>query len=141
MRRRGRRRCRDDRGEGALDLTIMGMCFFVPIVLLLVFAGRVNAGHAAVESAARLAAREISIARDPSPAVGEAQSEAATTVHEGSAMCRNMNFSADVGAAEVTVTVSCSVDLSELALLPIPGERTATATATEVIDQHRETGP
>lgn len=137
--RPGRRRCRDDRGEGALDLTIMGMCFFVPIILLLVFAGRVNSGHAAVESAARLAAREISITRNPDAAVGEAQSEASTTVREGSAMCRSMDFNADVGTAEVTVTVSCSVDLSELSLLPIPGERTATATATEVIDQHRET--
>jgi hypothetical protein len=132
------RRCRDDRGEGALDLTIMGMCFFVPIVLLLVFAGRVNAGHAAVESAARHAARTISIARDPDPAVGVARSEASTTVREGSAMCRTMAFSADVGGDQVTVTVSCAVDLSEVTLLPVPGTRTATASATEVIDRHRE---
>lgn len=136
------RRCRDDRGEGALDLTIMGMCFFVPVVLLLVFAGRVNAGHAAVESAARHAAREISIARDAQAAEPVAQAEAATTVREGSAMCRSMDFSATVGGGQVTVTVSCAVDLSEIALLPVPGTRTATATAVEVIDRHRESvGP
>jgi hypothetical protein len=138
-RRRVRFRCRGDRGEGALDLTVMGMCFFVPVVLLLVFAGRVNAGHAAVESAARHAARTISIARDSAAAVPAAQAEAAGTVREGSAMCRSMDFRADVGAGEVSVTVSCAVDLSEITMLPVPGSRTATASAVEVIDRHRET--
>jgi hypothetical protein len=117
----------------------MGMCFFVPVILLLIFAGRVNAGHAAVESAARHAARTISIARDPGSAQGVAHSEAATTVREGSAMCLSMDFSAQVDAAQVEVTVSCQVDLSEIALLPVPGTRTASATAVEVIDRHRET--
>ena len=132
------RRCRDDRGEGALDLTVMGMCFFVPVVLLLVFAGRVNAGHAAVESAARHAARTISIARDSAAAVPAAQDEAATTVREGSAMCRSMGFRAQVGGGQVEVTVSCAVDLSEITMLPVPGSRTATASAVEVVDRHRE---
>ncbi|HET6953504.1 MAG TPA: hypothetical protein VFI47_24210 [Acidimicrobiales bacterium] len=132
------RPARDDRGNGALDLSVMGVCFFVPVVLLLVFAGRVNAGHAAVESAARHAARTISIARDPAAAEGVAEADAATTVHEGSAMCRTMDFVASVEAGEVTVTVSCDVDLSELALLPVPGTREASATAVEVIDKHRE---
>ena len=136
---RARSRRRDDRGEGALDLTVMGMCFFVPVVLLLVFAGRVNAGHAAVESAARHAARTISIARDATAAVPAAQAEAASTVREGSAMCRSMAFRAQVGGGQVEVTVSCAVDLSEITLLPVPGSRTATASAVEVIDRHRET--
>ncbi len=142
MRPRAGARCRGDGGNGALDLTVMGMCFFVPVILLLIFAGRVNAGHAAVESAARHAARTISIARDPAAAEGVAQSDAATTVREGSAMCLSMDFSAQVDAAQVEVTVSCQVDLSEIALLPVPGTRTASATAVEVIDRHRETvGP
>ena len=133
------RRCRGDRGNGALDLTVMGMCFFVPVVLLLVFAGRVNAGHAAVESAARHAARTISIARDPAAAESVARGESATTVREGSAMCRSMHFRARIGSGQVEVTVSCAVDLSEIALLPVPGTRTASATAVEVVDRHRET--
>jgi hypothetical protein len=133
------RRCRGDRGNGALDLTVMGMCFFVPVVLLLVFAGRVNAGHAAVESAARHAARTISIARDPAAAESVARGESATTVREGSAMCRSMDFRARIGSDQVEVTVSCAVDLSEIALLPVPGTRTASATAVEVVDRHRET--
>jgi hypothetical protein len=131
-------RCRGDRGNGALDLTVMGMCFFVPVVLLLIFAGRVNAGHAAVESAARHAARTMSIARNAAAAEGVAKSDAAATVREGSAMCLSMSFSAQVDETQVSVTVSCQVDLSEVALLPVPGTRTASATAVEVIDRHRE---
>jgi hypothetical protein len=128
----------DDRGNGALDLTVMGVCFFVPVILLMVFAGRVNAGHAAVESAARHAARTLSIARDPEAAVSLARSDAATTVREGSALCRSMDFAYTVADSEVEVTVSCDVDLSEIALLPVPGTREASATAVEVIDLHRE---
>lgn len=135
---RGRRLRRDDRGAGALDLAVMGACFFVPVVLLLVFAGRMNAGHAAVESAARHAARTISIARSPEAALARAEDDARTTVREGSPMCLTMDFAPDLDAERVTVTVSCVVDLSELVLLPVPGTERVSATAVEVLDTHRE---
>ena len=54
-------------------------------------------------------------------------------------MCRSMDFRARIGSDQVEVTVSCAVDLSEIALLPVPGTRTASATAVEVVDRHRET--
>jgi hypothetical protein len=38
----------------------------------------------------------------------------------------------------VTVTISCSVGVSDLILLPVPGSQTITGTATEVRDQFRE---
>jgi Flp pilus assembly protein TadG len=129
---------RDDRGEGALDISVMATCFFVPCLLLLIYAGRMNSGHAAVESAARHAARTISIARDPTQALGVAEDDAALTVRLGSALCESMDFDPVIGDGEVTVTVTCQVDLSELALLPVPGTATVSATATEVIDRHRE---
>jgi hypothetical protein len=129
---------RGDRGAGALDITVMGVCFFVPVLLLLIFAGRMNAGHAAVESAARHGARTISIARDPASAVGVAESDASSTVREGSPMCRDMVFQHTLDAEQVAVTVTCDVDLSELTLLPVPGAETVSATVVEVIDRHRE---
>ena len=111
----------DDRGSGALDISVMGVCFFVPVILLVVYAGRMNAGHAAVESAARHAARTISIARDPEAGVAAAHDDAATTVRQGSAMCRAMDLDHVIEPTQVTVTVTCDVDLSELVLLPVPG--------------------
>jgi len=132
------RRCRDDRGEGALDISVMAALFFVPVLLLLIYAGRMNSANAAVESAARHSARTISIARDADPAIGVAEDDAALTVRLGSSMCRSMDFDPVVADGEVTVTVTCQVSLSELALLPVPGTATVQATATEVLDRHRE---
>jgi hypothetical protein len=130
-----------DRGAGALDISVMGVCFFVPVILLVVYAGRMNAGHAAVESAARHAARTISIARDAEAGAAVAADDAAATVREGSAMCRAMEMEHLVEATQVTVTVTCDVDLSELVLLPVPGHESVSATAVEVVDRHREAEP
>ena len=132
------RRCRDDRGEGALDISVMAAAFFVPVLLLLIYAGRMNSAHAAVESAARHGARTISIARDAEAAAEVAEDDAAITVQLGSSMCESMDFDPVVVDGEVTVTVTCQVSLSELALLPVPGSTEVHATATEVIDRHRE---
>ncbi|HEX6419313.1 MAG TPA: hypothetical protein VFZ77_12505, partial [Acidimicrobiales bacterium] len=121
-----------------LDITVMGIAVFVPVILLLVFAGRMNAGHAAVESAARHGARTISIARDPGAGAATAEADAAAIVREGSPMCLDMVFDSQIDAEQVTVTVRCTVDLSELVLLPVPGSETVSATAVEVLDRHRE---
>jgi len=135
-------RCRqDDRGLGVVELPVMALCFFVPLLALAIFVGRLQAGHAAVESASRHAARTISLARDPATAVGIAESEAATTVNAGSAMCRAMSFSHTIDDDHVTVTVDCAVDLSEAVFAMVPGTQTVSATAVEPVDQHRETTP
>ena len=41
----------------------------------------------------------------------------------------------------VTVTVHCPTTMSDVALIGLPGERTFTATAVEVIDTYRADGP
>jgi hypothetical protein len=51
-----------------------------------------------------------------------------------------MAFSPVITDTEVTVTISCEVDVSELILLPVPGSRTIEASATEVRDRFVE-GP
>ena len=114
---------------------------YVLFIMLLVLVGRVNSGHSAAEAAARYAARTIAIARDPTPAVDIAREQAETTVEAGSAKCRSMDFTHTIDGTEVTVTITCQVDLAEVNILGIPGAWAATATATEPIDQHREGGP
>ena len=52
-----------------------------------------------------------------------------------------MTLTPVVSAEQVTVTVTCQVDLAEAAVLPIPGSMTLSATATEVIDRYREANP
>jgi hypothetical protein len=128
-----------DRGSGVVELPVMAVFFFAPLLALAIFVGRVHAGYSAVESAARHAGRTISIARDPAEAAGVAEAEAASTVRVGSARCRDMSFTHAVTAEQVTVTVSCTVDLSEASLVPvIPGVRSVSATVVEPRDRHRE---
>lgn len=129
----------DDRGSGVVELPMMAVFVFAPLLVLAIFVGRMHAGYSAVESAARHAARTISIARDPTAAVGVAESDAATTVRVGSPRCLDMGISHTVTDDQVTVTVTCTVDLSEASLLPvIPGVQSVSATAIEPRDRHRE---
>jgi hypothetical protein len=131
---------RDDRGSGVVQLPIMAGTFIL-FVMLLVFIGRVNSGHAAAESAARYAARTIAIARDPAAAVPVAQDQSADTAEAGSAKCRSMDFTHTIDDEQVSVTVTCQVDLAEVNILGVPGRWEATATASEPIDAYRETSP
>jgi hypothetical protein len=130
----------DDRGSGVVQLPIMAGTY-VLFIMLLVFVGRVNSGYSSAEAAARYAARTIALARDPAAAVDAARADAATTVRAGSAKCRSMDFAYTVDAAEVTVTITCQVDLAEVNILGVPGHWAATATASEPVDQLREGGP
>jgi Flp pilus assembly protein TadG len=128
----------DDRGSAASELIVLTVVSFA-FVLVIVLAGRVNVGSAHTEAAARAAARTISLARDPASAVGRAEDEAALIAEEGSAVCETMTFDPDITAAQVTVTVTCQVDLSEVAnLLKVGAEHEVTGTATESIDPYRE---
>lgn len=136
QRLRGRVR-RDDRGSGVVQLPVMAGTFVV-FMMLAILVGRVNSGYSAAEVAAQSAARTIAIARDPAAAVDVAHDDAATVADVGSPTCRSMDFSHTLTSTEATVTVSCVVDLGEVSIVNVPGHWTATATATEPIDQWRE---
>lgn len=139
----GRRTRRGDTGSAIAELVILIAVFF-GFICAVVFAGRLTTGRARVEAAARSAARTISIARDPEAATAAAEEQAADMAAEGSAICTTMEFEHDIDrVAEpgvVTVDVTCTADLSELALIEVPGTHTYHASADEVLDVHRE-GP
>lgn len=131
---------RDDRGSSVVQLPLLAGTY-VLFIMLFVFIGRVNSGYSAAEAASRYAARTIAIARDPAAAVPVAQDQAAETAGAGSPKCRSIDFSHTIDDAQVTVTITCEVDLAEVNILGVPGAWTTSATASEPIDQHREGGP
>ena len=144
-RRRLRRRARDDLGSAAIE-AVIGVPAFLLFVGLIIFAGRVAVAHQAVESAASAAARSASIARTQQAALAEAQSAAAGSLTDQNIHCITAQvhvdaagFGVPVGTpAKVTATVSCVVDLADLAVPGVPGTRTVTATMTSPIDTYRE---
>jgi Flp pilus assembly protein TadG len=131
------RRRPDDRGSTSVELAILA-----PLIGLLlgavVLVGRVQLARADVEGAARSAARDLSIARDPYVAVDEVRTGLMTTLDVGSPTCRALSFVPDIGSAQVSVTLTCTVDLREAAVLPVPGSVSISASASEIIDRYRE---
>lgn len=133
------RRRSDERGSASVELAILA-----PLVGLLlgsvVLVGRVQLARADVEGAARSAARDLSISRDPYVAVEGVRSALMETLDVGSPTCRTLSFSPEIGSTQVTVSITCSVDLQEAAILPVPGSMSVSASASEVIDIYREMG-
>jgi hypothetical protein len=127
----------DDRGSIAVETAILAPAL-IAVMALIVVVGRVGNSKLDVAAAAQSAARTISIARSPTAAVEDAERAAQATLRLGSPTCREWTFEAHPTSTEVTVEISCVVDLSAASMLPLPGSRTLSASATEVIDRHRE---
>ena len=135
-----RRAWRDERGSVSLELAIIA-----PGLLLgaLVLAGRVETSSAIVEQAARAAARDASLARTTdaarTTALTSARRElAGSTCVNTDVTVDTTSFAAAVGTnAAITVTVSCTVSIADLAIPGLPGTHTMTGTATSPIDTYR----
>jgi Flp pilus assembly protein TadG len=132
-----RRAQRDDRGSITVELVVLAPVFALLLVFV-VSVGRIQAGRADVEGAARSAARTITLSRHPHAAAQTARAAAASTLEVGSPTCQSMRWDAQVDEAAATVSISCNVSLSHAGLLPLPGSYTVSATSTEVLDRHRE---
>lgn len=129
---------RDDRGSAAIEMALLMIVFFI-LIGISVFVGRLHNASSEVESAARSAARDISLGRDTAQAVSDAEERAEAALDVGNPMCEAMTFAEQMNDEEVTVTITCTVDLSEATFAPgLPGTETIEASATEVFDQYRE---
>jgi hypothetical protein len=110
----------------------------------IVYAGRMNNAVSQTHSAAQLAARTISMARNLDEGIAQAQADAESTVGAGGPFCEGFDFrpvidDTDPDLVKVTVTITCQVDLSQAAVIaPVPGSRQVRTSATEVFDRYRE---
>ena len=144
--RSGRRR--DDRGSASIEAAIAVPAFAL-FVGLIIFGGRTAVVRHSVESAAADAARSASILRVEADAKKAAKDAAVTNLANQGINCLRVDvdidtqqFSHDVGTpAQVDVTVSCLLDLSDLSVPGVPGTRTISATMTSPIDTWRERSP
>lgn len=131
-------RLRSDAGSVSLELALVA-----PMVVALLFLGviafRVASTQLGIDTAATNAARDASIERTPSAALAAAEATAAAMRPD---FCTDYAVEIDTGGLEpggtVTVTLTCTVDTSEIGALPT---RTVTATAQSPIDQWRGSTP
>ena len=135
---------RTDRGSAAIEAAI-GVPAFLLFVALIVGAGRVAIARQAVSAAAAEGARAASIARAQPSADHDATEAVTATLADQSLQCASTEvvvdtsgFAAPVGmAAVVRVTVTCVVDLSDVAVPGLPGALRITETVTSPLDTYR----
>lgn len=136
---------RSERGSVSVEVAVIAPAF-VFLMLLVVFAGKVSEADGNVERAAAEGARAASLRQHPSNAATDARSTVEANLATAGVSCSTLEAIVDTSDFEpggtVTVTVECTVSMADVTLLGVPGTRTFTATATEVIDTYRgEDGP
>ena len=141
-----RRRVRSrERGAVSVELALLA-----PALLLLlsfaIWAGRTQIARNAVQEAARAAARDASLAADAATAQADAIEQARQTLARQDLRCQDLavgvdtaGFRVPVGVSDdVTVTVRCTVAMSDLLAPGLPGAVAVTASFASPVDAFRE---
>lgn len=133
-----------DRGSVSVEMVILGpvLLFFV---LAVFFGGRYALAQQSVQAAAAEAARAASIARSADQASGAATAAASASLSNQRVHCATQSVTVDTSAfaqrpgipGAVAASVSCQVDMSDLAFPGMPGNRTLEATMSSPLDTYR----
>ena len=135
----------DERGSAAIEAAI-GVPAFALFVGLIIFGGRTASTHQALQSASADGARSASLARDAQTARTDAREAATASLANQHLGCTQVDVAVDTSdfnkapgvPGSVDVTVSCRLDLSDLAVPGVPGSRVLTITMSSPIDTWRE---
>lgn len=134
-----------ERGSMSVELVLIAPALAL-VILLLVAGARVALAGNAVESAAVAAARDASLSRTTAGAQAGAQLAAQTSVAQSGLACADFSVVVDDSGLSVplgevgtvSATLSCTLDLTDIALPGLPGTKTITTTASSPVDAFRE---
>lgn len=130
-----------DRGSVAAEVTLVTPFLIMLLVFIAVVIHRGVDARLRVDDAAHQAARAASIQRTRLAASNAAQSTAANALAAAGVVCQSLTVDTVtaglVPGGTVTVTVSCSVDLSDAVLLGVALPKRVSATAREPVDTYR----
>ena len=123
---------------GSASEVIIVTPLLIMLLLLVLLAGRVSAAKFDVTAAARDAARAGSLRASGSAASADAETTAASSLSTRGMSCRQLDVSSHAAnfrpGGSFGVTVTCTADLSDLALLEVPGSKRIQYTAWEAVD-------
>ena len=132
-----------DRGSMTTELVILAPIVIV-LLLLVVGLGRYAHGKQLVEQAAAGAARAASLTTSADQASGAATLAAASSLADAGLSCTGMNTSVDTGSFRpggvVTVTITCTADLSDAVISGLPGSSTFSSTGRAPLETYRQLG-
>lgn len=137
-----RRRARSDEGSYTVELVL-----WTPVLALfavvIVAAGRIVAAGSDATGASRDAARSASLQTNMAAAKDAAQQAALDSFGRQGDRCQKLTVTVSGSVTPgglVTVSVSCTASLSDLAIPGEPGSRTLSATSTAPIETTRSGG-
>ncbi len=134
---------RGDVGSLTVELVVITPILFVLALTMLVF-GRVSASRQEVVEASRAGAQAAAVMSDANSAQRGAAVDAAVGISNRGHACTNPQIVTDASHFQpggyVTVTVTCHVALSDIAVPGMPGSTTVQASATAPIDPYRAVG-
>lgn len=132
------RRRRDDRGTMTVELVLLTPLIFA-LLAFLVGLGRAADARGRLTGAVRDAARAASLATSAAAAAQAARDTALANLAGAGLECRQPQVSTDtrqfVPGGQVSVTIGCTLDLSQLLVSGLPGRTGLTATATVPLER------
>jgi Flp pilus assembly protein TadG len=137
-------RFRRDDGSLSVELAIL-LPAFILLALIAVAFGRDTIAQSSVDLAAHDAARAASLARNATDAQSAASAAAHDTLDGSSTSCSAVTVTVDTSGfaipvgqpATVSVTITCTVPLADLALPGMPASRVLTSTFSSPLDIYR----
>lgn len=136
-----------DRERGSLSTELVFLApVMLAIILFLIACGRIALTTISVQDAANAAARNASLSRTEAAATTNAATAANSSMNLAGLDCITMQIGVDASGitaplgtiGNTTVTVECTLDLSDIALPGLPGTYTITATGSSPVDPYRE---
>lgn len=135
-----RRPRRGETGSAALELVIAAPVFLL-VVLLVVGLGRMAYARQKVDTIANAAGRAASLERNTSLSAGAGKSEARRSLEEAGVSCGRLSVWVNTAAyrpgGSISVTVSCTANLRDVAFSGLPGTHTFTSSAVVPIETYR----
>jgi Flp pilus assembly protein TadG len=133
-------RYRNDRGTASIELVLIAP-LLITILVFVIGLGRMAYSSQQVNAAAADAARAASLERNTSLSAAAAEHAARASLGNQGLSCRGLDVVANLSSyqpgGQVSVTVTCVADLSDVAMAGFPGTRTFTATSTVPIERWR----
>lgn len=140
---RALRSARGDDGFSSLELVIITPVVLAMLLLVVGF-GRLTHGRQLVQDAAAAGARAATLDSNPVRADADARQAAHDILAQGGISCQTFSTSVNTAdfrpGGQVSVSITCTVGLSDLGLVGFPGSKTMTASATSPLDQFRQYG-
>jgi Flp pilus assembly protein TadG len=125
----------------AVELAILTP-FLIVMLLLVVAFGRITHARTLIDTAAAAGARAASLSASPGRATGQGGEAGLAALTSAGLACTGPSVDVDTSAlrpgGQIAVTVHCTVDLSALTMLGVPGTIALTSQAVSPVETHRD---